>query len=564
MLDQEYRLFGTLSSGEMVFKNFSARLKYQNRHCPGALWDEILRSDNKEMYKEELRRQRQRRLGRRYHRQTAKRLGVIKPPSDDSGESERTISADDETTTDAMKKLRADTMRETQSLRQQKQQLARQNFQPAQLFNVSIHPCVVGGGEGGKNVSGTLEANLDGFRYSNSCVPFEITVMYGDIKYAFTQDGDENKAPFCHLHMHKPIMVGTEMTENIQFHMVQNSDVFDKAQQKSRNDDDNKVMQEFRLKVDRILDPLPVKLTCKWVDKKRGFHGEVHPEDHPPFSAIFVFSCFTLIQLEHTPFTIVTLEEIELVNLVQLGSDTETFNMTIVFKDFKRNVFQINSIPSAKRISIKSSLDLSEVKYYENKLDVQNWRSKLKDIRDEPKKFIQGGGWKFLSLGESANDPDSSGDEYSFGSYSVSSGSIYCSQEEPEQTCESVHKGKEKKELCASHETGNFSDSSMQKFDNLNSFVCDSLVKFDKYSYEEEPCQASDSDPRKKEKKQIPLIQKRWTMAEGKRVMVSSDECDSDPIRKGREIKGPTQTKRSVTSRKRRNLVMAEESDDEE
>ncbi|RZC75827.1 hypothetical protein C5167_000065 [Papaver somniferum] len=44
-----------------------------------ALWDEIIRSDNKEMYKEELRRQKQGRLGRRYLRQTAQRLGVIKP-----------------------------------------------------------------------------------------------------------------------------------------------------------------------------------------------------------------------------------------------------------------------------------------------------------------------------------------------------------------------------------------------------------------------------------------------------------------------------------------------------
>ncbi|XP_026418078.1 FACT complex subunit SPT16-like [Papaver somniferum] len=357
--------------------------------------------------------------------------------------------------------------------------------------------------------------------------------MYSDIRYAFTQDGDEQSAPFCHLHLHKPILVGTEMTQNIQFRMVLNlggrkkrpahgSANFEKELQKIR-DDNNRVMREFRCKVDCILDPLPLRLTCDYVDTERGFCGELHLNEHAPFSTIFVFSYFTLVQLNHTPFTVVTLEEIEIVNLVEVGSEMEMFNMTIVFKNFELDVLQIKSIPSAKRISIKGSLHLADVKYYENKQDIPDWGSKLEEIRADPKEFIKNGGWNFLNV-ETAKNSDSSGDEYSIGSYSSES------------------------------------DSSVENLGNRNSLVSDFPCRFGKYSYKA-PGQASDSDPREEENKQTTLIQKTWTMAERKQVMVSSDECDSDPEVKGK--KAITQTKLS-TVRRRRKLVMTEESGEEE
>ncbi|KAI3881310.1 hypothetical protein MKX03_005157 [Papaver bracteatum] len=538
--EQKYRL-----SGDMDFKSFGARLKYQKRHCTEALWDEIIRSDNREMYKEELRRQRQRRLGRRYHRETAQRLGVIKPLEIKpraikliAKQAEQKLIAIQAEKNKKKKKRSVDCWTTTLATQRQK-------YQHTRLFNVSIHPCIVRGRRG-KDVTGTLEAHLNGFQYSNCCIPFKINIMYGDIKYALAQDGNEQSAPLCHLHLHKLIMVGTEMTQDIQFRMVlqkrpaHGSGNFEKELQKIR-DDNNRVMREFRRKVDCIFDPLPLRLTCDYVDTKRGFYGELHLKGHPPFSTIFVFSYFTLVQHNHTPFTIVTLKEIEIVNLVQVGSEMEMFNMTIVFKNFELDVLQINSIPSAERISIKESLDLAWVKYYENKQDFPDWGSKLEEIRANPKEFIDKGGWKFLNVEGSANNSDSSGDEYSFGYYSS----------EPEQTCESVPKGKEsvpkgKKEcvqfwnqICYLSD----SDSSVDLSDLLCSFGYDSY-------------------PKKEEKKHIPLIQKTWTMAEGKRVMVSSNECDSDP--KMKEKKATTQTKHATKTRRLRKLVMAEESGDEE
>ncbi|KAI3971742.1 hypothetical protein MKW92_002929 [Papaver armeniacum] len=547
--EQKYRLSGDM----MDFKSFGARLKYQKRHNTEALWDEIIRSDNPEMYKEELRRQRQRRLGRRYHRETAQRLGVIKPleikpPAIKliAKEAEKKLIAIQ--AEKKIKKKRRSVDCATTTLAPQ-----RQKYQHTRLFNVSIHPCIVRGRRG-KDVTGTLEAHLNGFQYSNCCIPFKINIMYRDIKYAFTQDGDEQSAPLCHLHLHKPIMVGTEMTQNIQFRMVQTlegrkkrpahgSGNFEKELQKIR-DDNNRVMWEFRCKVDCIFDPLPLRLTCDYVDTERGFYGELHLKGHPAFSTIFVFSYFTLVQLNHTPFTIVTLKEIEIVNLVQVGSEMEMFNMTIVFKNFELDVLQINSIPSAKRISIKQSLDLARVKYYENKQDFPDWASKLEEIRANPKEFIDKGGWKFLNVEGSANNSDSSGDEYSIGYYSSEP------EAQAEQTCESVPKGKEsvpkgKKEFIQFwNQICYLPDSSVE---NISDLLCS-------FGF--------DPNPRKEEKKQTPLVQKTWTMAEGKRVMVSSDECDSDTEMK--EKQATTQTKHTTKIRRLRKLVMAEESGDEE
>ncbi|KAI3971745.1 hypothetical protein MKW92_002932 [Papaver armeniacum] len=414
--------------------------------------------DNRDMYWEELRRRSQRRLGRRYLKETARRLGVIKPPEITSSDSEEDS---DQGNSEIHSAEYQAAVAELNRQRLETAERQRKNLQPAQLFNVSIYPCIIRGEASGKNVGGTLEANLEGFHYSDSCIP---DVMYSNIIYVFTQDGDENRAPLCNLILQNPIMVGSETRQNIQFRMM-----FDKEQQNSR-DDDNKVMRQFSVKVNHIFDVVARRLRCKSVDKKRGFYGEVHPKDHPPFWATFVFSCSFLIQLEHTPFTAFTLDEIEIVNLVLVGSGMETINMTIVFKDFERNVLQINSIPSTKLVTIKESLDYSGVKYYVNKIDhIPDWVSKLKEIRDYPKKFIEDGGWKFLDLEERANYSDSSGNEYSPGAdFSASSGFSEYDGVGPEQTFESVPEEKAKIEQCV-NQTGYFSDSSVDSLADHNS-----------------------------------------------------------------------------------------------
>jgi nucleosome binding factor SPN SPT16 subunit len=102
---------------------------------------------------------------------------------------------------------------------------------------------------------------------------------------------------------------------------------------------------------------------------------------------------------------VVSLSEIEIVNLERVGFGTKNFDMAIVFKDFKKDVLRIDSIPSASLDAIKEWLDTTDLKYYESRLNL-NWRPILKTIIDDPQKFIDDGGWEFLNMEASDSETD--------------------------------------------------------------------------------------------------------------------------------------------------------------
>ncbi|KAI8025620.1 FACT complex subunit SPT16 [Camellia lanceoleosa] len=133
-----------------------------------------------------------------------------------------------------------------------------------------------------------------------------------------------------------------------------------------------------------------------------GFHGVPHKA-----SAFIVPTSSCLVELIETPFVGITLNEIEIVNLERVGLGQKNFVMTIVFKDFKRDFFRIDSIPSTSLDGIKEWLDTTDLKYYESRLNL-NWRPILKTITDDPEKFIEDGGWEFLNMEVSDSDTDNS------------------------------------------------------------------------------------------------------------------------------------------------------------
>ncbi|XVE63160.1 hypothetical protein DITRI_Ditri06bG0178100 [Diplodiscus trichospermus] len=71
------------------------------------------------------------------------------------------------------------------------------------------------------------------------------------------------------------------------------------------------------------------------------FHGVPHKA-----SAFIVPTSNCLVELIKTYVVVITLSEIEIVNLERAGLRQKNSDMTIVFKDFKRDVLRIDSIPS--------------------------------------------------------------------------------------------------------------------------------------------------------------------------------------------------------------------------
>ncbi|GFZ07261.1 global transcription factor C [Actinidia rufa] len=299
---------------------------------------------------------------------------------------------------------------------QEKLVLAGNKFKPIRLADLWIRP--IFGGRARK-LTGTLEAHTNGFRYSTSRQDERIDVMYANIKHAFFQPAEKEMITLLHFHLHNHIMVGNKKTKDVQFY-VEVMDVVqtlgggkrsaydpDEIEEEQRERDrKNKINMGFQNFVNRVNDlwgqPQFRGLDLEFDQPLRelGFHGV-------PFkaSAFIVPASSCLVELIETPFLVVTLSEIEIVNLERVGLGQKNFDMAIVFKDFKRDVLRIDSIPSTSLDGIKEWLDTTDLKYYESRVNMI-WRSILKVITDDPQRFVDEGGWEFLNLEASDSDSD--------------------------------------------------------------------------------------------------------------------------------------------------------------
>ncbi|KAK6915716.1 FACT complex subunit Spt16, N-terminal lobe domain [Dillenia turbinata] len=301
---------------------------------------------------------------------------------------------------------------------QEKLQLAGAKFKPIRLSDLWIRPPF---GGRGRKMTGTLEAHTNGFRYSTSRPDERVDILFGNIKHAFFQPAEKEMITLLHFHLHNHIMVGNRKTKDVQFY-VEVMDVVqtlgggrrsaydpDEIEEEQRERDrKNKINMDFQNFVNRVNDlwgqPQFKGLVLEFDQPLRelGFHGVPYKT-----SAFIVPTSSCLVELIETPFLVITLSEIEIVNLERVGLGQKNFDMAIVFKDFKRDVLRIDSIPSTSLDGIKEWLDTTDIKYYESRLNL-NWRPILKTITDDPEKFIEDGGWEFLNLEVSDSDSDNS------------------------------------------------------------------------------------------------------------------------------------------------------------
>ncbi|XXG78501.1 hypothetical protein AAC387_Pa08g2436 [Persea americana] len=344
---------------------------------------------------------------------------------------------------------------------QEKLQLSGSRFKPTRLSDLWIRP--VFGGRGRK-LTGSLEAHVNGFRYSTSRPDERVDVMFGNIKHAFFQPAEKEMITLLHFHLHNHIMVGNKKTKDVQFYV----EVMDVVQtlgggRRSAYDPDeieeeqrererkNRINMEFQNFVNRVNDlwgqPQLRGLDLEFDQPLRelGFPGVPYKS-----SAFIVPTSSCLVELIETPFLVVTLSEIEIVNLERVGLGQKNLDMAIVFKDFKRDVLRIDSIPSTSLDGIKEWLDTTDLKYYESRLNL-NWRMILKTITDDPEKFIEDGGWEFLNL--EASDSDSENSEESDQGYEPSDAQSESESEDEDEDSASLVESDEDEEEDSEEES---------------------------------------------------------------------------------------------------------------
>jgi nucleosome binding factor SPN SPT16 subunit len=301
---------------------------------------------------------------------------------------------------------------------QEKLQLASTKTKQMRLNDVWIRPPF---GGRGRKLTGTLEAHVNGFRYSTSRADERVDIMYANIKHAFFQPAEKEMITLLHFHLHNHIMVGNKKTKDVQFY-VEVMDVVqtvggsrrsaldpDEIEEEQRERDrKNRINMEFQNYVNKVNDHWS-QPQFKGLDlefdvplRELGFHGVPYKA-----SAFIIPTSTCLVELIETPFLVVTLGEIEIVNLERVGFGTKNFDMAIVFKDFKKDVLRIDSIPSSSLDAIKEWLDTTDLKYYESRLNL-NWRPILKTIIDDPQQFVDDGGWEFLNMEASDSEVEES------------------------------------------------------------------------------------------------------------------------------------------------------------
>ncbi|KAK9109709.1 hypothetical protein Sjap_017769 [Stephania japonica] len=289
---------------------------------------------------------------------------------------------------------------------QEKLQLAKTKFKPIKLYDLRIHPAF---GGRGRKMSGFVEAHVNGLRYSTSRPDEIVDIMYCNIKHAFFQPAEKEMVTLLHIHLHNDIMVGNSTTKNVQFYVevmdaVQNLggarsayDPDEIEEEQRERDRKNRTNMEFKNFVDKVngLWGQPQfrgpHLEFDMPLRELGFHGALH------MSSVFIVPTSTCLIVLETPFLVISLSEIEIVTLERVALGMKYFDMTIVFKDFKKAVCQINSIPSTSLNGIKDWLNTINLKYYESN-QLLKWQVILKTITRDPKKFVKDGGWDILNV----------------------------------------------------------------------------------------------------------------------------------------------------------------------
>uniref|UniRef100_A0A6N2LIN6 FACT complex subunit n=1 Tax=Salix viminalis TaxID=40686 RepID=A0A6N2LIN6_SALVM len=244
---------------------------------------------------------------------------------------------------------------------QEKLQLSSIKFKPIKLLDLWVRPPF---GGRGRKLTGSLEAHTNGLRYSTSRPDERVDVMFANIKHAFFQPAEKEMITLVHFHLHNHIMtIGGGKRS------AYDPDEIEEEQRE--RDRKNKINTDFQNFVNRVNDvwgqPQFKALDLEFDQPLRelGFHGVPHK-----VSAFIVPTSSCLVELIETPCVVITLSEIEIVNLERVGLGQKNFDMTVVFKDFKRDVLRIDSIPSTSLDGIKEWLNTTDLKYYES----LNWR----------------------------------------------------------------------------------------------------------------------------------------------------------------------------------------------
>ena len=261
-----------------------------------------------------------------------------------------------------------------------------------------------------------MEIHQNGLRYLDHRGN-KIDILFSNMKHLFFQPCTQELIVIIHIHLKNPIMIGKKKAKDVQFYREATDMQFDETgnrKRKHRYGDEEEFEQEQeerrqRAQLDKVFKAFAERIQnagqeeVSGVDipfRELGFHGVPHRSN-----VLMQPTTDCLVQLTEPPFTVISLEDIEIAHLERVQFGLKNFDMVLVFKDFHRPPTHINTIPVESLEPVKEWLDSVNIAYTEGPLNL-NWPTIMKTITADPHEFFAGGGWSFL-----ATETDDEGEE---------------------------------------------------------------------------------------------------------------------------------------------------------
>lgn len=199
------------------------------------------------------------------------------------------------------------------------------NRRPIRLADVFIRPA-----QDGKRVPGEVEIHQNGLRYISPLKSENVDVVFSNVKHLFFQPCVGELIVIIHVHLKNPIIIGKRKTKDVQFYREATDMAFDETgnrKRKHRFGDEEEFEQEQeerrrRAELDRQFKSFAEKIS----DAAREYNVAVDiPFRELSFNGVpnrsnvlMAPSTDALVQLTEPPFTVITLDEIEVAHLERI------------------------------------------------------------------------------------------------------------------------------------------------------------------------------------------------------------------------------------------------------
>lgn len=287
---------------------------------------------------------------------------------------------------------------------------------PVKLSEIYVRPALEG-----RRLPGDLEIHTNGIRYKMQLKSDQkIDVLFSNIKHLFFQPCDNEMTVIIHLHLKTPIMVGKKKTKDIQIfrealenhveetggrrHKTNYGDEDEIAQEREerrRRQQANDEFQAFAEKISEAYKGLEVEIPFRDL----GFNGVPSRQ-----TVLLQPTTECLVYLSEPPYTIVTLNEVEIAYLERVMFGLKNFDLVFIFKDHTLPPVHITAIPMSNLEAVKDWLDSVDVLFAESKVNF-NWTNIMKTVIEDPIGFYEMGGWNYIQ--PDAENDDSEEEELS-------------------------------------------------------------------------------------------------------------------------------------------------------